>query len=575
MARKTGVPATARSAHGVTLRAPSAASDAAQPGRRRPRSGVAQPLATAPHRAPNPDPWVHREELLEDWNKYFDLFTWAPVGYLLLDLHGMVLEINHAAATLLGTKGGKVTHHPLIVFVANGDRTRLLEHMRQVRATIETVREELTINSRDGRTVQVRVSTRRSPKLGDSTCWMALEDVTDYQRLVHEQQVADAKRVEAERDQIAHRTRSEAKDQFLATLSHELRTPLTPALLASSMLPRVETLTPDGAQMVATIRRNIETEARLIDDLLDVTRIAQGKLHLQLGELDLHEILAASVAVCAPDADARGVRLSIVPAATERAITGDAGRLEQVFWNLAKNAIKFSPTGGTVRIETSNPAWGTVRVTVTDDGIGIDPSLLSRIFLPFEQASAMRKHDGLGLGLPIAKGIVEAHGGQIQAVSAGVGLGATFVVDLGLRAGRRETPGDPETGAISDVPVVHTGLNILLVEDHADSAEMLTMLLDAEGHHVETVASVSAALARLHEPWDCLISDMGLPDGSGLDVGNALKRLARPPQLSIALSGYGAPRDIANSRSAGFDAHLIKPVDITHLNQLLEPIRHR
>jgi PAS domain S-box-containing protein len=499
-----------------------------------------------------------------DPRRFLELFTRAPVAYLRLDLDGRVRELNPAAVRLLRSPGRQIIGRSLVECVDVSDRPRLLDYFRTIGASSKPRRDEFAFRIRGGANVRLLLSAWRSVRPGPRTCWAVLEDVSERHRLIADQRAAEARHEQVERERTIDRARSEAKDQFLATLSHELRTPLTPALLASTLLPQIEALSPRGADMVAAIRRNIETEARLIDDLLDVTRIARGKMQIERRAVDLHAVLRDSVAVCAPDAAARRISIRLSPRAANPCVSGDATRLGQVFWNLLKNAIKFTEPGGSVEVMTTDVAPGAIGVEVVDTGIGSDPGAGSTIFRPFEQAGAAGDRGGLGLGLAICHGIVTAHGGQIEARSEGPGRGACLSVRLPA------LPAPISTDRMPDAPEAGRpgSLRILLVEDHVDSLEMMTALLESEGHQVTTATTLAAALLRLDQPWDCVISDIDLPDGSGLEIGHALGRLAHRP-LGIALSGYGSTREIQQSRAAGFHEHLVKPLPLMRLRELL------
>jgi signal transduction histidine kinase/CheY-like chemotaxis protein len=370
-----------------------------------------------------------------------------------------------------------------------------------------------------------------------------------------------------------------AKDQFLATLSHELRTPLAPVLAVVSALesdPRLRELI-GGA--LAVIRRNVELEARLIDDLLDLTRISRGKLELHLQPSDLRDALAHALQSCSAEEDASGKWIAVETelAAIDHTVCADVPRLTQVFWNLLKNAFKFTPDGGTVRVRTRQEDGGIV-VEVSDTGMGIDPDLLPRIFDSFEQGerSITRRFGGLGLGLAISKALVELHKGRITAASHGEGQGSTFTVWLpGAPAGTRvqaSPAGADGDGASPDLRDARR-LRILLVEDHVDTAAALAELLDLLGHQVVVAHNVASGLAAAATALDgagldLVISDLGLPDGSGLDLMRELS--GRHGMRGIALSGYGTDKDIRASHEAGFALHLTKPVDLERLRAALQ-----
>jgi len=357
-----------------------------------------------------------------------------------------------------------------------------------------------------------------------------------------------------------------AKDRFLATLSHELRTPLTPILLSTRILE----LKPDDRETVlgraAVIRRSVETEVRLIDDLLDLTRISRDKLGLAAIPVSLHEVVAAAAEVCEADAQSAGVKLALDLAASACLVRGDAQRLQQVMWNLLKNAIKFSPRGGRVTVRTENAEPMTLSVSVRDQGIGIAVADLPRLFTPFEQGdiAITRQFGGLGLGLALVQRLVGLHGGAVHAESDGPGRGACFVVRLPLLPARVKSTTAP-TPAPAPVVKPRAGGRVLLVEDDADTSHTLTALLRAAGWtvHAEHNAADALAAARLQRP-DILVADLGLPDGDGCDL-LAMLRQQGFISPAIALTGHGMDADQARTRAAGFARHFTKPVEVGDL----------
>ena len=374
--------------------------------------------------------------------------------------------------------------------------------------------------------------------------------------------ITSRKQAEAElrRAKEAAEEASAAKDQFLAVLSHELRTPLAPVLLTVSLMEHDAELPERFREDVQTIRRNVDMEARLIDDLLDLTRITRGLLQLDLQTCDVHLLIRAAQDICCRDA---GAPLTLELAATHRFVRADPARLQQVFWNLLNNARKFTPVDGSIVVRTNDAPGGHIRIAVEDSGVGIAPDLLPRVFNAFEQGST-RRFGGLGLGLAICKALAEVHGGTITAHSAGVGKGAQFIVELPVvaaeLAARHVPPDDHATPP---------GLRIMLVEDHGPTARAMRKLLTSLGHRVSSAASLADARQALHGgTFDLLISDLGLPDGSGHDLMREVSRRGQVP-VGIALSGYGMDEDLKRSAQAGFSAHLTKPVDLARLQSTI------
>ena len=382
---------------------------------------------------------------------------------------------------------------------------------------------------------------------------------------------------------------NEAKDRFLAILSHELRTPLQPVISAASALLRDPRLPADLLEDVRTIQRNVQLEARLIDDLLDLTRIVNGKLALERQAVNVDSVIARAVDICEPDVMGKRQALSVKLNAKNTWVNADPGRLQQVLWNLIKNAVKFTPPGGEIVIETLDSGGdgngedlGRVIIRVVDNGIGISVDALPRIFDAFEQGSddVARKHGGMGLGLAICKLLVERHDGTLSVQSEGEGRGATFSLALPTIAPTPAAAAGPR-GTYTK-PKNHRRLRVLLVEDDHDSNYVMTKLLKNVGHDVTAAADCASARARLAEAglaeaglaepglgeagFDLLVCDLGLPDGSGLEIMSKLKGNGI---RGIALTGYGSENDINASMGAGFDLHLTKPVTLDQLVQAI------
>ena len=290
-----------------------------KPGRRparRAASGKARGPQAAVRRAPGAVDhadgvdWSRGVTLVADWDRYFELFNLAPVGYGLLDLHGVIREVNEAAARLLGEPAARLVGRPLVSFVAAPDRREFRLHMRRVGRGADVVEADVSLAPADGRVVPVHLSTRRSPRRDQALCWTVVLDVTERLRLEEAHRLADRERERAEREQVVAHTRSEAKDRFIATLSHELRNPLAPALYAASYLGGLADLPASARRFVEMIRRNVEFEARLIDDLLDVTRIGRGTLNVSFDAVDLNALVADCLATHRVNAEAK--RLTLV-----------------------------------------------------------------------------------------------------------------------------------------------------------------------------------------------------------------------------------------------------------------------
>ena len=366
-------------------------------------------------------------------------------------------------------------------------------------------------------------------------------------------------------EKIAAERASQAKDDFLAVLSHELRTPLTPALVAASYLAEHEDLSPQLREEVTAIRTSVQLEARLIDDLLDLTRITRGKIELHLEVVDVHGLLRNSLEIARDNILEKQLDLLVDFGADRHHVWADAVRLQQVFWNLINNAVKFTKRNGRITIRTRNEQ-GRFVFQITDTGVGIEPEQLDRIFRAFEQGerSISRKFGGLGLGLTISKRLLELQGGAITVHSEGPNRGTSFKLTLASV----ESPKTASvSGSIADEGPAKS-LQLLVVEDDPQTLRVLAALLRKQGHKVLTAEGVQAAIKLLEaERFDGLISDIGLPDGNGCDIMRAAKQ--RQSLVGIALSGFGMEEDVRRSMDAGFDHHLTKPIDFQELKKFV------
>ncbi|PYL28568.1 MAG: hypothetical protein DMF45_08785 [Verrucomicrobia bacterium] len=371
--------------------------------------------------------------------------------------------------------------------------------------------------------------------------------------------------LEQQKDAVEAANRT--KDNFLAMLSHELRTPLTPVMAALDTLEADGSRSSGSKNSLAMIRRNVELESQLIDDLLDLTRIAKDKLQLRFGPLDSHEVITNVVEICRPEAQARNLTLQLNLRAGAHHVLGDAAKYQQIVWNLLKNAIKFTAENGEITISSSNPEPQLLAIAVHDTGIGIEPEVMNRIFDPFEQGERafQRRYGGLGLGLAISKSLAQAHGGTLIARSEGHDRGSTFILTM------KTVPAPPRIVKLTSPVSESRPLRILLVDDHQDTCVALERLLVRRGHLVAAAHNVRSAMeTAARNSFDLLISDIALPDGTGTELMTYLHAISRIP--GIAISGFGMNGDIEKSIDAGFAEHLVKPVKMENLEAAIDRV---
>jgi len=378
-----------------------------------------------------------------------------------------------------------------------------------------------------------------------------------------------------EREKLAREkaeSANRAKDYFLASLSHELRTPLNPILLLASDGSENADFPPEIRTYFQTIRKNIELEARLIDDLLDITRITHGKLSLHLNVVDVKMVLEEAIRYVRPELDEKLIDLQFHFVSPSRHFQGDDARLHQVFWNVLKNAVKFTPPRGTITI-SAQLVENYLRISVTDTGIGINPAELGQIFDAFSQGDPAKnvghRFGGLGLGLAIARKLVEMHNGRIAATSEGPGKGATFTIELpAVKPAKSSLPILASSLETSSPRAIKPAICVLLVEDHEPTRMALSHLLSRRGFKVVSVSNAAEARnAVTKEKIGLVISDIGLPAENGNEL---MKHLSISFGLKgIALTGYGMEEDIEKCRVSGFGAHLVKPVNIHALENAL------
>ncbi|HZS08823.1 MAG TPA: ATP-binding protein [Blastocatellia bacterium] len=512
--------------------------------------------------------------LRESEERYRQLVELSP-DVIAIHSRGLLVFINPAGARLLGaTSPEQLIGRPILEFVHPDDReTFIAQSQRAGERGAEPPLMEGRFIRLDGRTVEAEVASIFFTWQDEAAAQIVARDISERKR-AEEERARLLARERAVREEAEEANR--AKDEFLMTLSHELRTPLTSILGWARLLGSGEVDQATINRAVEVIARNAKSQANLIEELLDVSRIITGNLSLNIRAVELGSVTQAAVDAMRPAADARGIHLEMVPAAGECPVTGDPERLQQVVVNLLSNAIKFTPKGGRaeVRLESAAPH---ARITVSDTGQGIKPEFLPHVFERFRQAdaSSTRQHGGLGLGLTIVRQMVELHGGTVRAESPGKGLGATFTVELPLvqprAAGRRQTesPDPPESpdekSANRRAPAPYlAGLRVMLVDDDRDICEMLTIALTQCGAEVKAFSSAAETLEALGR-WqpDVLVADIGMPDEDGYSLIRKVRALAperggRVP--AMALTAYAGAEDRRHVLEAGFQMHVAKPV---------------
>jgi PAS domain S-box-containing protein len=484
----------------------------------------------------------------------------APCCVLVFTDDGHIASVNETLCRRLGYEREELVGQHLQLIFSPGARVFYQTHlfpMLKLQGEVEEV--YMGLRAKSGEEIPFLLNARRQERdeRNENHCVL----MRMRQRTHFEGELLKAKR--------AAENANQAKDQFLAALSHELRTPLSPVLMMSAAMELDPGVPMEVREQAGIIRRNAELEVRLIDDLLDLARIRHGKLALVRGPVDIHNLLSQTEEIVRSEGTSKRVLITFEKNADEYCVDGDAARLQQVFWNIIKNGVKFTPSGGEVRVVTSN-ADGELIVRVTDTGIGIAPEALAKIFDAFQQGSlATGSFGGLGLGLAIARAIVRLHGGKIVAESDGIGCGAAFSVALKTIPAPACAPAPAEPV----LAVKRGNLRLLLVEDHDSTREVLARILERSGHQVHGAGTGAEALKLLESagPFDAVISDLGLPDRNGFELLVEIRAI-QPGVPAIALSGYGMDEDVKRAKQAGFLAHLVKPVPFNQLRALLDHI---
>jgi two-component system CheB/CheR fusion protein len=515
------------------------------------------------------------EQLVADEKLARSIFEHASEAIVVCDTEEQVLRASLTARKLCSCNpvGEKFSH--AFRLAGDGPRELPVVPFADVFAgkVAQGIEAALPMEDGESRRLQVSAGPLLAPDGKVLGCVLTLTDVTARRRA----------ELEVERARQEAEAANQAKDHFLATLSHELRTPLTPVLAVVSGLQQDGRLPADVRAHLAIVRRNVELEARLIDDMLDLTRIARGKLELRREAADLRPILEHALQTASGELVHKRLRLVLDLAREDHSLSADTPRLTQVFWNLFSNAVKFTPAGGAITVRSwreESMAGAQLLVEVADTGIGIEPDVLADIFDAFKQGeqAITRRFGGLGLGLAISKAIVELHGGSLTAASDGRGRGAVFSVRLPAETASQAEAAEKRApaaavSAASTEPAGLAALRILLVEDHADTAEAMADLLRDLGHRVTVAGCVTEALAAAERHamdggLDLVVSDLGLPDGTGLDLMAELR--GRYGVRGIALSGYGMEEDVRKSLAAGFERHLTKPINLQALQTAIQ-----
>jgi len=498
------------------------------------------------------------------------------------NLSGIVTSWNAAAERLFGHSAAEAIGQSITLIipaVRRDEETMFLSRLRRGER-IEHFETERV--AKDGRVVAISltVSPIRNSQGDIIGASKIARDITERLR-------ADAERARLLTSERAARERAEAasraKDEFVAMISHEIRSPLNAILGWAQTLRQAPMDTNAMDRALDSIERNARAQVKLLEDLLDISRAVTGKLQLAMRPVDVRRSLEAALESIRPAAEAKTITIDVHPERRRTLVTGDADRLQQIFWNLLSNAVKFTPKHGhvTVRMQRLNSQ---LEMTVTDSGIGIPADFLPYVFERFAQAdaSSTRKHGGLGLGLAIVRHLVELHGGSIMAASAGEGRGATFTVRLPVRAIQEDAddlaPMQPELSIDALAIAVIDGLRLLVVDDEAETRELLMTVLHARGAEVKACASAAEALAVIDE-WKpaVLICDIGMPEEDGYSFLAKVRRLTSQQRNvpAIALTAYARVEDRMRALAAGFQMHVPKPVEVTELLLVVTTLARR
>jgi PAS domain S-box-containing protein len=511
--------------------------------------------------------------LRESEERFAKAFQASPDALIITRIaDGTILEVNDSFVSLAGYERDELIGKSTLalgIYLDPTNRDRALAILKEKGSVRDY---EFAMKRKSGEALWVLFSAQPIDLRGEH-CWLTIgRDITERK---HVEQERERLLLQEKRAREEAEAASRMKDEFLATISHELRTPLTSILGWATMLTGGLLSETQTRHALDVIEQSAKSQVRLVDDILDTSRIITGRLKLDAHPIDIEQVLQAAVDVIRPAADAKRITLRTVVDDHGSLVFGDTNRLQQVIWNLLFNSVKFTDEGGSIEARLSR-SGGQVEISVTDTGIGIEPEFLPHVFDRFRQAdsTATRRYGGMGLGLAIVRHVVEMHGGSVSAFSKGKGCGSTFKV--------RFPEASPQLVSQSKQPAVESevsqtaqprrrppqklrGVRVLVVEDDRDTLEMLSFILDKSGAEVITAASTKEAIKAL-ERWrpDALVSDLAMPDQDGYELIGQVRSLSRDRggnTPAVALSAYTRTEERMRALAAGFQMHLSKPVD--------------
>jgi PAS domain S-box-containing protein len=517
------------------------------------------------------------EGIVTSWNKSAERLF----GYTAAEMIGQPItkiippELQHEEAEILARlrKGGRLDRYETMRIHKDGRRLNISLTISPVRDPSGTIvgaakiAHDVTLSKQAEKALQEELLARKAAEAALKNSETRLRQVLSER----EQLLSSERYARSEAERLSH-----IKDEFLATLSHELRTPLNAIQGWAALLRQRQVKPEDHERGLEAIERNVRAQAQIVSDLLDMSRIIAGKIHLEVQLLSLHEVIHNAIEAVRASAEAKKLRIRTLLDSSVGLVRGDQNRLQQILWNLLTNAVKFTPSGGRIQVilERVNSH---VEIVIEDSGIGIAPEFLPYAFERFRQADAAttRRHGGLGLGLSIVKNLVELHGGSVRVKSAGENQGTTFIVALPVshiseadveRSQRLPVLADPLEAI--ELPGLN-GASVLIVDDEPDGRQLMVRILEGRGARVTAVASAAEALELMKgENFDILVSDIGMPDLDGYELMRRARCLdsdRKGPIPAIAVTAYARAEDRQRSLLAGYQMHLAKPIEAREL----------